>query len=436
MSALAEAADDGEPAKKRVVIIVGAGIIGASLAYYLTKEHNDITPVLLEKCDVACHSSGKAGGFLTRTWNNSSSVGELSRVSFALHAALADELGADEIGYRRMACIGVGFGAHPLGGAAAGAAGSAEGGADRAPRRAAWLDRGTSGRANDMGGEDECAQVTPARLTRALVRAARARGALLRRGATVLGIERGSADADGGDGAVAAVRVMLAPPPPSGEEDGSAAEGCAADDDDLGALLGGGGGGGTDETAAPQRLPCDAVALCMGAWSGAAAEWFPRARLPLSRASAASHKYTSVVWDAVLDNTAVFLESRHHVEIYPRADETYACGCPEDAPLPDDPRAIGAAPAAARAVASEAERVASSLAEQPPRAARACFLPGSDDGEPVVGAVGGEVNVFVACGHTCWGILNAPATGKALAELIARGAAAAVDLAPFDPQRG
>ena len=27
------------------------------------------------------------------------------------------------------------------------------------------------------------------------------------------------------------------------------------------------------------------------------------------------------VWDHVVDNTAVFLESDHHVEIYPRMDE-------------------------------------------------------------------------------------------------------------------
>jgi glycine/D-amino acid oxidase-like deaminating enzyme len=34
-----------------------------------------------------------------------------------------------------------------------------------------------------------------------------------------------------------------------------------------------------------------------------------------------------------------------------------------------------------------------------------------------------------------WGILNAPATGLALAELIAEGVAGSVDLAPFDPAR-
>jgi glycine/D-amino acid oxidase-like deaminating enzyme len=34
-----------------------------------------------------------------------------------------------------------------------------------------------------------------------------------------------------------------------------------------------------------------------------------------------------------------------------------------------------------------------------------------------------------------WGILNAPATGEALAELILDGAARSTDLSPFDPAR-
>jgi glycine/D-amino acid oxidase-like deaminating enzyme len=42
----------------------------------------------------------------------------------------------------------------------------------------------------------------------------------------------------------------------------------------------------------------------------------------------------------------------------------------------------------------------------------------------------------VATGHGAWGVLNAPATGLALAELIADGAATSLDLAAFDPARG
>jgi len=41
----------------------------------------------------------------------------------------------------------------------------------------------------------------------------------------------------------------------------------------------------------------------------------------------------------------------------------------------------------------------------------------------------------VATGHGPWGMLNAPATGLALAELISDGQPRLVDLRPFDPAR-
>jgi glycine/D-amino acid oxidase-like deaminating enzyme len=42
---------------------------------------------------------------------------------------------------------------------------------------------------------------------------------------------------------------------------------------------------------------------------------------------------------------------------------------------------------------------------------------------------------YLATGHSVWGILNAPATGEAMAQLILNGAATSVDLTAFDPGR-
>jgi hypothetical protein len=52
-----------------------------------------------------------------------------------------------------------------------------------------------------------------------------------------------------------------------------------------------------------------------------------------------------------------------------------------------------------------------------------------------MGAVPGARDAYVATGHSVWGILHAPATGEAMAELILNGAASMVDLSPFDPAR-
>ena len=54
---------------------------------------------------------------------------------------------------------------------------------------------------------------------------------------------------------------------------------------------------------------------------------------------------------------------------------------------------------------------------------------------PLIGKVPQIEGAYVATGHSVWGILNAPATGEALAELIAEGVTCTIDLTPFDPTR-
>jgi glycine/D-amino acid oxidase-like deaminating enzyme len=49
--------------------------------------------------------------------------------------------------------------------------------------------------------------------------------------------------------------------------------------------------------------------------------------------------------------------------------------------------------------------------------------------------VPGSEGAYIATGHNVWGILNAPATGEAMAELIAEGSVETTDLTPFDPGR-
>ena len=46
----------------------------------------------------------------------------------------------------------------------------------------------------------------------------------------------------------------------------------------------------------------------------------------------------------------------------------------------------------------------------------------TQDGLPLIGAIPGARGAYVATGHSVWGILNAPATGEAMAELILDGA--------------
>ena len=79
--------------------------------------------------------------------------------------------------------------------------------------------------------------------------------------------------------------------------------------------------------------------------------------------------------------------------------------------------------------------ISPALAAAPIKARQARFRPVTEDGLPFIGAVPGVDGAFVATGHSVWGMLNAPATGEAMSELILDGAARHVDLAPFAPGR-
>src|SRR5258706_4344742 len=83
----------------RHVIVCGAGVVGASIAYFLARRGIAVTVV--ERTGVACAASGKSGGFLALDWCDGSPLGPLARASFTLHAELAAELGTD-YGYPRM----------------------------------------------------------------------------------------------------------------------------------------------------------------------------------------------------------------------------------------------------------------------------------------------------------------------------------------------
>ena len=139
---------------------------------------------------------------------------------------------------------------------------------------------------------------------------------------------------------------------------------------------------------------------------------------------------------------ALFLEHREadgrvvSPELFPRADGTvYACAISSDSPLPDDPADAQPDAGASERLATICRAVSPALSPERIVARGACWRPVTRDGLPLIGPVPGAPGAFVATGHGVWGILNAPATGEAVAELVLEGAARAVDLRPFDPSR-
>lgn len=78
------------------------------------------------------------------------------------------------------------------------------------------------------------------------------------------------------------------------------------------------------------------------------------------------------------------------------------------------------------------------LAAAPVKAKQACYLPrhmrfGQESG-PLVGKTT-VPGVYVASGHTCWGIQNGPATGKLMSEIVLDGSAKSSNIDKLDPRK-
>lgn len=114
------------------------------------------------------------------------------------------------------------------------------------------------------------------------------------------------------------------------------------------------------------------------------------------------------------------------------------CGMSAEEEVPDDPEEIRGNPESIGMLKRVAKTVSSHLGDgvgARVKAEQACFLPCTDDGMPVIGEVPRVKGCYVATGHSCWGILNGPATGAAVAELVIDGRSSIVDLKHFSPAR-
>jgi glycine/D-amino acid oxidase-like deaminating enzyme len=329
-------------------------------------------PIVVERHEVAGAASGKSGGFLAHDWCRGSPLDQLARRSFKLHAKLSSELG-NPWGYRRLTTYG-GY--------------AIEGETARGAHGRPWLAAGVAitGR---LGSAETTALVEPRGFTTGLMRAAQVQGAVLQHGTVADLVRRPSGGVRG---------VALA--------SGEIVEG-------------------------------DAVVIAMGPWSIVAARWLP---LP----AVFGYKGHSLVFETggSIPAEALFLEYRKASgeiltpELFPRADgTTWVCAISTMGPLPVDPADVAADEGAHARLEALCRNISPALAAAPIKARQACFRPVTEDGLPLIGAVPGIDGAYVATGHSVWGMLNAPATGEAMSELILDGAANRVDLTPFAPCR-
>ncbi len=88
------------------ICIIGGGIIGAAIAFQLS-EAGCSNIAIVERTNIACGASGRAGGFLARNWR-SGAEGKFSESSFQAHSELAARLKKEfslDVMYRRITTI-------------------------------------------------------------------------------------------------------------------------------------------------------------------------------------------------------------------------------------------------------------------------------------------------------------------------------------------
>ncbi|KAG6355197.1 hypothetical protein INS49_004278 [Diaporthe citri] len=408
--------------QQRDITIVGGGIIGCCTAYFLTR-HPSYSPAthritLLEAAStssggrtedsitdpgtladparvqklhpahngIAGGSSGKAGGLLAK-WAFPSNIVPLS---FRLH----DELAREHDGAARWLpedaenTDGVTRGLHKdhrktisklkkLG----------------APEDLDWLDTEHSLVAYDgMGTPDDTAQVHPELFTRSMAQLAEEKGVKIITGARVTAITNGS------NGHVESVTYTK---------------------------------DGQDE-----QLPTTDCIVAAGPWT---ARLLPSVPVTSFRAHSIVIKtprpvspyalFTSIALPAGFPSPAQGKPLKRaqtiEPEIYPRPDGTvYAsggAGIDLDVPLPLTTAEVEVDRATCDEIAVQAGAISDELGRDGHVVARqACYLP---QGGPFIGPVPGHKGVMVAAGHTCWGIQNAPGTGKLVSELVFEGKA-------------
>lgn len=356
------------------VVICGGGVIGAAAAYELSRRGVAVT--VIERWRVAGSASGKSGGFLARDWCNGTPVAALAQRSFDLHDAWAAQLG-NPYGYRRVDTFSAAL-------------------SDRRTLRpggestmTTWLSPEAVHR-SQLGTPATTAQLDPAAFTRTLMDAAVGNGATLQI-ATVAGLRKTS-------GGSRITGVVL--------EDG-------------------------------RSISADAVIVAMGPWSVLAAHWMP---LP----PIYGLKGHSLIFrpDQPLPAEAIFAEFEEAggevltPEIVPRPDGTlYVCGLSGTDAMPVDPSKVQPEAGGCERLRAATIRLVPQLASARVVAEQACYRPITADGMPLIGAVPGLEGAYVATGHSVWGMLNAPGTAEALADLITTGQTTQVDLTAFSPSR-
>ncbi|KAF3920943.1 hypothetical protein ABW20_dc0104348 [Dactylellina cionopaga] len=246
------------------IVVIGGGIVGVSSAYFLSHHPSNPSVTLVEASSIAAGASGKAGGLLALDWHGSDTA-SLARLSYQLHASLAEKYqGRERWGYRELTTLEI----------------SCEEGKKQGSQSSdipSWVREGVVKRTGSLGSPQTTAQVHPRQFCEIIVQESQNLDVVIGHATKVLLDE---------DKTAKGVEIEI------GEE--------------------------------IKSIPADIVVVAAGPWT---TKLLPKILVSSQRA----HSITIATPDSVSPTalfTSIKLKSGSVVtpEIYPRANEIYACG--------------------------------------------------------------------------------------------------------------
>lgn len=388
----------------------GGGIIGSTTAYFLSQHGNfnasKDTITLLEATKIAGGASGKAGGLLA-LWAYPSCIVPLS---YKLHQELAEKHGGTERwGYRAVHCGQIDmYGMLSKGKEKSDMNGDSVSlqkrtqkaiGLLRAagvPKDLDWIAAEGIKSYEEMGTPLTTAQVHPYQFTTSMAKIAEDKGVKIVYGSAT------SIDQENG-----AVKSVTYKSKDTGEENSIAA---------------------------------DTIILTAGPWTKSI--WKP-APISALRAHSVTIRPSQPVSAYALFTSIDLPRGKNRrgetvtPEIYARPNnEVYACGEGDQLiPLPKSTDLVQVDDTRCQDIIDHVSSISEELRDGEVTARQACYLPNvSRGGGPLIGETSVK-GLLMGAGHTCWGIQNAPATGKCLSELVWEGKVSSAQIGILDPRK-
>ena len=395
-------------------VILGAGIIGVSTAYYLSQHQDPTTIHIVETSpELFSSASGFSGGFLAKDWF-SPRVSDLGAFSFEEHRLLAEQHnGKEKWGYSPAICLSYYASEEARKNQKRGDDWLRDGTsrADAAPvvldsesnKTPTWLRRNEGDQIELISAEGTTAQVDPLRLCRFLLEESMKRGVKLHQPAKAVSVKTEK-------GVLAGVRIVNV------------------------------------KTGVETELPCKRLIITAGCWTGEVFQTlFPKSSVQIPIKSLAGHSLVlkSPRWHAGVEANgchAVFTshKSLFCPEMFSRlGGHIYFAGLNSSTLPLQDPSKGKATPykeniaqlrEAATAILGKGDKAENDLVVV---REGLCFRPVTSWGTPIVSRIrdqylgadvatrpGSEGGVFVASGHGPWGISMSLGTGVVLAELV------------------